>query len=102
MFCTKCGVQLIDQDRFCRRCGLEVGSTPTYEPPARLMLDKRNKKIAGVCAGLARYWNMDVTLLRVLWLVLAICAGTGFLAYLIAWIAIPSDEGQYMEARVTP
>lgn len=101
MFCTKCGVQLNDQDQFCRRCGHEVGTIPVYEPPARLLLDKRNKKIAGVCAGLARYWRMDVTIIRVIWLVLAICAGTGLLAYLIAWIAIPSDEGQYAEAAST-
>jgi phage shock protein C len=101
MFCTKCGVALNDQDRFCRRCGHEVGAIPVYEPSARLMLDKRNKKLAGVCAGLARYWGTDVTLIRVIWLVLAICAGTGFLAYLICCIAFPSDEGQYMAAPVT-
>ena len=42
------------------------------------MLDKRNKKIAGVCAGMARYLDMDVTLIRVLWLAIAIITGVGF------------------------
>jgi len=58
------------------------------------MLDKRNKKIAGVCAGFARYFDMDVVLMRVLWLGVALCSGgVGFLVYLGAWIVIPSDSG---------
>ena len=65
------------------------------------MLDKRNRKIAGVCAGFARHWSMDVTLLRVLWLVFAICTGVGFIAYLIAWMALPSDECFYPPVRAT-
>jgi phage shock protein PspC (stress-responsive transcriptional regulator) len=66
------------------------------------MLDKRNKKLAGVCAGLARYWDMDVTLIRVLWLAIAITTGVGFIAYLAAWIVIPSDYGDAPEARFVP
>jgi phage shock protein PspC (stress-responsive transcriptional regulator) len=65
------------------------------------MLDKRNQKIAGVCAGFARYWSMDLTLMRVLWLVVAIFTGIGFIAYAAAWIILPSDESRYDEARVT-
>jgi len=57
------------------------------------MLDKRNKKIAGVCAGFARYLEVDVNLVRVLWLAIALCTGVGFLAYLAAWIIMPSDHG---------
>jgi len=57
------------------------------------MLDKRNKKIAGVCAGMARYLDMDVTLIRVLWLAIAVITGVGFIAYLAAWIVMPSDYG---------
>jgi phage shock protein C len=57
------------------------------------MLDKRHKKIAGVCAGFARYIGVDVTLVRVLWLGIAICGGVGFFVYLAAWIVIPSDFG---------
>ncbi len=63
----------------------------TNEPRA-LMLDKRNKKIAGVCAGFARYFEIDVVLMRVLWLAVALCSGgMGVLVYLAAWIVIPSD-----------
>jgi phage shock protein PspC (stress-responsive transcriptional regulator) len=63
------------------------------------MLDKRNKKIAGVCAGFARYFEVDTTLVRVVWLVAALCTGLGFLAYPIAWILMPSDHGA--DGRVT-
>ena len=66
-------------------------------PPRRLMLDKTNNKIGGVCAGIARYADIDVVVVRVLWLVVAFSTGVGFLAYLVAWIVIPSDRG--VEAR---
>jgi phage shock protein C len=51
------------------------------------------KKIAGVCAGFARYFGMDVTLMRVLWLLLAFFTGVGFVAYIVAWICMPRDYG---------
>jgi phage shock protein PspC (stress-responsive transcriptional regulator) len=50
--------------------------------------------LAGVCAGFADYFGLDVTLVRVIWAVVAvITGGAGFLAYLVAWIIIP-DEGK--------
>ncbi|MDQ6665751.1 MAG: PspC domain-containing protein [Acidobacteriota bacterium] len=51
------------------------------------------KKIAGVCAGFARYFDCDLTLMRVLWLVVAFGTGIGFIAYLVAWVAMPKDYG---------
>src|SRR5580704_7818926 len=76
MYCTNCGVELREDDRFCSRCGSRtaVGVVAT-ETPRPLMLDKRNKKIAGVCAGFARYFDVDVVLMRVLWLGIALCTG---------------------------
>ena len=59
------------------------------------MLDKKNKKIAGVCAGFARYIDVDVTLIRVIWLILAFGTGVGFIGYIVAWIAMPSDHGEW-------
>lgn len=93
MFCTGCGIQLRDDDHFCSRCGRRtaLGVEPPYQ--RRLMLDKANKKVAGVCAGFARYFEVDVTLVRVLWLAIAIGTGVGFIAYVIAWIIMPSDRG---------
>jgi len=53
---------------------------------------REGKKIAGVCAGFARYIGVDVTLVRLVWLIVAFIAGTGFIAYLVAWIAMPKEE----------
>lgn len=94
MFCTGCGVELREQDRFCSQCGKRTGVAPdrdSYSGQWRLALDKRRRKIAGVCAGFARYFEVDVILVRIIFLVLAFSTGVGFIAYLIAWIVMPSD-----------
>ena len=94
MYCSKCGVELRTEDVFCSRCGDRVGANAESPAPRSLLLDKKNKKILGVCAGFARYLDVDVVLVRVVWLALAFGAGLGFIAYLAAWIVIPSDAGQ--------
>jgi phage shock protein PspC (stress-responsive transcriptional regulator) len=66
------------------------------------MLDKRNKKIAGVCAGFARYMEVDVILMRTLWLAIAVTTGVGFLAYFAAWVIMPSDCGQAPRTAFVP
>ncbi len=48
-----------------------------------------DKKIAGVCAGVANYFDMDPTIVRVIWGVLAFCYGAGIVAYIILWIIAP-------------
>lgn len=99
MYCTQCGLELRGEDRFCSRCGSRTEAGRLLSPSRPLLLAKRNKKIAGVCAGFARYLDVDVILVRVLWLSLALGTGFGFLAYLAAWLIMPSDGG--MEANVT-
>jgi len=47
------------------------------------------KIVAGVCGGLADYFDVDATIIRVCWLLAFLCAGTGLLAYIILWIALP-------------
>jgi len=58
------------------------------------MRSVRNKKIAGVCGGFANYFGMDVTLVRVLWLLTVLCVGTGILAYIVCWIIMPVEDTQ--------
>jgi phage shock protein C len=50
-------------------------------------------KIAGVCAGFARYFSLDVTLVRVLWVVLTVfpLPFFGVVSYIVAWIVMPKD-----------
>lgn len=56
----------------------------------KLYKDSSNKMIAGVCAGLADYFNLDVSLVRVVFAVLAfVGVGSPFLIYLILWIVLP-------------
>jgi phage shock protein C len=93
MYCTKCGVELREEDLFCSRCGSRTATHAETEMPRALMLDKRNRKIAGVCAGFARYFGIDVALMRVLWVGIALATGIGFVVYLAAWIIVPSDYG---------
>ena len=58
-------------------------------PVRRLTLSARDKKIAGVCGGIAEYFGVDATLVRVITVVLALCFGGGLLAYLLAWVIMP-------------
>ena len=57
----------------------------------RLYRSMTNRKIFGVCGGLGDYFNVDPTLIRLLWLVLLFAAGSGFLAYIIAAIIMPEE-----------
>ena len=93
MFCTKCGVELRQDDRFCSQCGHATALGQSVPIAVRaLRLDKANKKIAGVCAGFARYFEMDVSLMRVLWLaMIIITGGLGLFVYIAAWLVVPSD-----------
>ena len=102
MYCTQCGVELRADDRFCSRCGKRTGVGRLETSARPLMLDKRNKKIGGVCAGFARYMEVDVILVRVLWLAIAVTTGVGFLAYLAAWMIMPSDYGQAPQTAFVP
>ena len=70
--------------------------------PRRLLRSRDDKKLAGVCGGLARYFNVDPVLVRVVAVVLA-AMGPGLVAYAAAWILIPSeDPGAEPAAAPTP
>jgi phage shock protein C len=72
----------------------------TTEPAAvpqgrRLTRSATDTKIAGVCGGLAEYFGVDPTPIRLLWLILSILCGAvigGVIAYLLAWIVIPRKQ----------
>jgi len=57
--------------------------------PHKLYRDPQNARVAGVCAGLAQYFDADVTLIRVLMLVAIFAATAGFWAYIVLWIVVP-------------
>lgn len=58
----------------------------------RLYRTGYNKMLGGVCNGLAEYFDVDPTIIRLLWLIFIFCAGSGILAYLVAWVVIPEKS----------
>ena len=58
----------------------------------RLYKIEEGKKLCGVCGGIAEYFDIDPTLVRLLWVILIFCAGTGILAYFIAAIIMPNKS----------
>jgi phage shock protein C len=67
---------------------------PSAAPPPRLLRRSTDDKmLGGVCGGIARYLGVDSVLIRLLFVVLTIMsAGTGILAYLIAWLVMPRER----------
>ena len=58
----------------------------------RLTRSTTNRRIAGVCGGIAKYLNIDPTVVRIIFLIALLCGSLGFWAYLIVWIAAPDDN----------
>jgi phage shock protein C len=96
MVCATCQKQIADGSNFCYNCGAQqhAGATAANAVPCsprkRLVRSTTDKKIAGVAAGLADYFDLDPTIIRLVWLLAVLFAGTGLIAYLILWIALPA------------
>ena len=58
----------------------------------RLYRSKSDRMIAGVCGGLAKYFSVDSTLVRLVFLLVLFLGGAGFLVYLILWIIMPEED----------
>jgi phage shock protein C len=57
----------------------------------KLYRSRTDRKLAGVCGGLAQYLNVDATAIRVLIVVLSVLGGSGLVIYLAMWILVPSE-----------
>lgn len=91
MYCNYCGKVIQDDANVCAYCGRRVGAIPAREKLRRPRKGNPSRKVAGVCAAFAEYFDIDVTIVRVLWLIVALFGGGGILAYVIAWIVIPEE-----------
>ena len=101
MYCTQCGNELSASAVYCSQCGKQHrfgGGLRTK----RLERDMANRKIAGVCAGLANYLDVDPTLVRIVLLTTVIAGGFGLIGYIIAWIAMPKNVGAQAPYALPP
>jgi phage shock protein C len=61
------------------------------DPARKLYRSRTNRQLAGVCGGLAQYFNVDTTLIRVLFVVLTVLGGAGLVLYVAMWIIVPKE-----------
>jgi phage shock protein PspC (stress-responsive transcriptional regulator) len=57
----------------------------------RLYRSRTDKKIAGICGGLGKYFGIDPVIFRIIWLLLLLGMGAGLVVYLILWLVIPLE-----------
>ncbi|MFI5094169.1 MAG: PspC domain-containing protein [Candidatus Acidiferrum sp.] len=107
MTCPNCHKDIAIGSRFCYNCGAKQaesgaqGLSPATGAQKKLMRSSTDKRIAGVCAGLADYFDMDPTIIRLIWVLFLICGGTGLLAYVILWIVLPLAPGGVVPTSAT-
>jgi phage shock protein PspC (stress-responsive transcriptional regulator) len=72
--------------------GLGGPPPPAPAPPVRRLVRDPYTRLGGVCSGIAHYYGLDVSLVRIVVLLLALTTGVGLLAYLLAWLIIPRAD----------
>jgi phage shock protein PspC (stress-responsive transcriptional regulator) len=96
MICPNCQKDIASGSKFCYNCGAAQPTAAGAPPPAyqaaprkRLVRSSTDSKIAGVCGGLADYFDIDPMIIRLVWVVLFLFGGTGGIAYIVLWIVLP-------------
>lgn len=115
MYCTRCGNQTGELDKFCAQCGNLAATTSSTSaaqatftasappphsssgyvsgPAPMLTRSLRNRKIAGVCAGIARHFGVDPTVVRVLFLAMFFCPVLpAIIPYIVCWVIMPLER----------
>ena len=94
MYCSNCGIKLDDKANYCSDCGTATANVPRqHYIKGPLSRSRDDIKVAGVCAGFARYLGVDVALVRILWTILTIFSiGAGVIVYIACWIVMPRQD----------
>lgn len=106
MICTTCQSNIADYSTFCSFCGARQNAAPVNPSPApkRLMRSVTDRKVAGVCGGIAEYFDIDSSVVRLIWVLvvlLPIPFVPAFVGYFVAWLVMPKAPIPVI-ARVPP
>lgn len=71
---------------------VKIGGDSLMENKKRLYKSVTDVKIAGVCAGIAEYFDIDPTLVRLGWVIFTLMGGAGIIGYIVAWIVMPTRQ----------
>ena len=100
MRCVHCSQESEFDSAYCRFCGAPIGGAAPFS--RRLLRRPDEGQVAGVCAGVAHYLKVDVTVVRLLWVFLTIVPGAiigGVIAYAAAWMLMPEATDALSEWR---
>ena len=91
--CVKCGrgvcpeeVVMIDGKLYCKEC-----SDKLKEESKRLYRSRKDRVLFGVCGGIAEYFNIDPTIIRLVWVIMTLIYGVGILLYIILTLIVPKE-----------
>ena len=65
----------------------------------KLYRSRMDKKLVGVCGGVAKYFNIDPTMVRVAWAIVSVFAGAGILAYIVCALIIPEEPSNIIDVE---
>ena len=65
----------------------------------KLYRSAKDRKLAGVCGGIAEYLNMDPTVIRILWAIISLFAFVGVIAYIVCVFIIPEEPSNIIDAE---
>lgn len=102
MPCSHCQRDLPEYSNFCAYCGARQRPTSFRR---RLMRSSIDVKIGGVCGGIGEYFDVDPTIVRLVWVALSVFPGGivgGLVAYVLAWLIVPKAPLAGASTNVAP
>jgi phage shock protein PspC (stress-responsive transcriptional regulator) len=102
--CPYCAEEIRAEAIKCRYCGSLIGDSPVAQAITKPWYRSRHDKvIAGVCMGLARQFNLSVTIIRLAFLLSFFIGGWGLIIYVALWLIMPREPepGAYIDRDVS-